>query len=98
MTLREKIEVMQAFERGEEIEVSYINIEKWSDISTPDWAWSAYDYRIKPKPKQVVVIEKWLVTNGKRFDVVETVNIDAHIGEVFIWTKVKLIDTYEVTL
>ena len=36
MTLREKIEVMEAFERGEEIEVSYVKQAKWTDISNPD--------------------------------------------------------------
>lgn len=57
--------------------------------------WEIYE---EPKPKQTVTIEKWLVTNKKRFDVVETSDIDAHIGEGFSWTKVKLLDTYEVEI
>ena len=63
MTLREKIEVMQAFERGEEIEYTPLMEEIWRGTTIPawDWDWALYEYRIKPKPKQVVVIEKWLI-------------------------------------
>jgi len=60
MTLREKIEVMQAFEQGEEIEISYVKQDMWTDISNPGWSWGTYDYRVKPKPKQTITIEKWL--------------------------------------
>ena len=62
MTLREKIETMQAFERGEEIEVNFNGTEfdGWIKDIFPSWNWEENNYRIKPKPKQVVVIEKWL--------------------------------------
>ena len=63
MTLKEKIEVMQAFERGEEIEYRYKiedqDIWGYTDPTQPSWDWDSYDYRIKTKPKQVT-IEKWL--------------------------------------
>ena len=58
-TTREKIEVMEAFERGEEIEVS-INYDKaapwedqnWAHIKNPAWDWDEHDYRVKDnKPK-----------------------------------------------
>ncbi len=54
MTLREKIEVMQAFERGEEIEYNMLNSDfiDWDIATQPTFNWQAYDYRIKPKPKQ----------------------------------------------
>ena len=51
---------MQAFERGEEIEVSDYGYEEWRIVNDPSWKWGVNKYRIKPKPKQVVVIEKWL--------------------------------------
>ena len=97
MTLREKIKVMQAFERGEEIEVSYVKQAKWTDIANPDWSWGAYNYRIKSKPKQTVTIEKWLCLNGGFYFTLEGSSdfindYNSHI------TKVKLLDTYEVEI
>ena len=37
MTLREKIDCMEAFERGEEIEAAYRGYDIWSSVSTPRW-------------------------------------------------------------
>ena len=87
---------MQAFERGEEIEVSYVKQAKWADISNPDWNWTYYDYRIKPKPKQVVVIEKWLCEYCGSYVVVAGNDLNFMRNEMF--TKVKLLNTYEVEL
>ena len=98
MTLREKIEVMQAFERGEEIECSWTNCgTKWEIVNSPSWDWTSYLYRIKPKPKKTVVIEKWLLTDGTLIDAVETSDIVQYLRNGK-WKKVKLIDTYKVTL
>ena len=67
-TTKEMIEVMQAFERGEQIQ-----FQEKSDCSeyitlyslVPSWNWYLYNYRVKPKTKTVklhwVVFEK----NGK---------------------------------
>ena len=99
MTLREKIEVMEAFERGEKIEVSYVNKEKWSDIYTPEWSWGAYNYRIK-QPKQTVTIEKWLFEDRFGIKFVQDIEKDCVLCycHEFQATKVKLLDTYEVEL
>ena len=51
-TIQEKIEIMQAYERGEQIQVKGSDIE-WIDIVSPKWDWINYDYRVKPKPKYV---------------------------------------------
>lgn len=60
MTLREKIEVMEAFERGEEIEVKHRDSAMdWTLTKQPLWDWTKSTFRIKPKPKQTVTIEKW---------------------------------------
>ena len=75
-----------------DILVNYNGI-KFNNLSmsfTDDW--EIYE---EPKPKQIVVIEKWLVTNGKRFDVAETSDIDAYLGEGVGWRIVKLLKTYE---
>ena len=38
MTVREKIEVMEAFERGEEIEHSSLNTQdNWKEVKSPTW-------------------------------------------------------------
>ena len=53
---KEKIEVMQAYERGEQIKFCYTDevIKVWQDTNgKPLWNWGDTDYRIKPKPKYV---------------------------------------------
>lgn len=96
MTLREKIEVMQAFERGEEIEINYANPEKWTDIASPGWSWGAYNYRVKPK-KQTVTIEKWLCKGvDNEYYIVESGA--SQIMKYHEGNKRKLLDTYEVEL
>ena len=100
MTLREKIETMQAFERGEEIECNSLYTPKWTTTSAPAWNWNDFCYRIKPKPKQTVVIEKWLVKRGfspYHSKIVEASGefIELHYAKE---DKIKLLDTYEVEL
>lgn len=99
MTLREKIEVMEAFERGEVVQCRYSGSKEWFDVVTknPEFRWEGDNYRIKPKPKQTVVIEKWLLTDGTLIDAVETSDIVQYLRNSK-WKKVKLLDTYEVTL
>ena len=99
MTLREKIECMEAFERGEEIEIKHRDSAlDWTLTKQPTWNWNSSIYRIKPKPKQVVVIEKWLCKSAwDNYFIIE--------GEVAFFKtggydkqQVKLLDTYEVEL
>lgn len=49
MTLKEKIEVMQHFENGGEIQFSTRKSESYANATNPLWDWHAYDYRIKPQ-------------------------------------------------
>lgn len=58
---------------------------------------------IKPKQKQVVVIEKWLIYDNlsKSYSIAEESNIDGYINDDRAYlSKVKLLDTktYEVGL
>ena len=48
---KEMIEIMKAYERGEQIEAGYNGV--WVDIDMPEWSWGLRDYRVKPKPKYV---------------------------------------------
>lgn len=54
MTTKEMIEVMQAYERGEQIECRDcrdLGTESWYPVSNdPDWNMSDFEYRVKPKP------------------------------------------------
>lgn len=54
MTTSKMIKVMQAYERGEQIEMHALdafNDDVWDDISMPLWNWAEIEYRVKPKPK-----------------------------------------------
>ena len=46
-TTKEMIEVMQAYESGEQIEAGYNGV--WVDIDMPEWSWGLRDYRVKQK-------------------------------------------------
>ena len=63
MTLKEKIEVMEAFERGEEVQVDKGYYGCWALTKEPSWNWPENNYRIKSKTKQVVVLETWLISS-----------------------------------
>lgn len=102
MTLREKIEVMKAFERGEEIECKYSGSLDWFTVTAknPEFRWDGDNYRIKPKPKQIVVIEKWLFEDKFGIKFVQEIEKDCVLCycNEFNTQKVKLLDTYEVVL
>ena len=98
MTLREKIETMEAFERGEEIECSWTNCgTRWEIVKSPSWDWTSYLYRIKPKPKQIVTIEKWLCKTGFA-NAMCIIEANKEYFDTYEKNKVKLLDTYEVEI
>ena len=52
-SINEMIEIMQAFERGEQIEI-FLEMEgKWEENCNPQWDWTHFDYRVKPKTRYV---------------------------------------------
>ena len=51
-TIKEMTDIMLAFDRGEQIEFRYKEIE-WRDTNKPIWDWNHFDYRVKPKSKYV---------------------------------------------
>ena len=62
-TLAEKIAVMQAAERGEEIEIRAYGSSKWHLLAQYfAWNWRDFDYRVKPKPQKFWVL---FDTNGR---------------------------------
>ena len=103
MTRDEKVAVMEAFERGEEIESKAKVDITWDLVDLPMWDWANIEYRIKPKQKQVVAIEKWLIYDNlsKSYAIAEESNIDGYISDDRDYlSKVRLLDTktYEVGL
>lgn len=65
MRLIEKIETMQHFERGGEVQFNERKNEKetWLTVEKPSWNWEIYDYRIKPKPAEILY-EWWYQTSN----------------------------------
>ena len=49
------IEVMQAYTKGEAIEVSDKGAGNWSEIKYPLWDWCNFEYRVKPVTKKVAI-------------------------------------------
>ena len=73
MTTKEMIEVMQAYDRGEQIEYkikSFMCDDKWLPMvnEKPEWDFTDFDYRVKPKPKYVPfeTAEEFLTTQKKK--------------------------------
>lgn len=55
MTIKEMTKVMLAYDRGEQIEYRMKTIpenNEWVKMTQePEWNWTEFDYRVKPKPK-----------------------------------------------
>ena len=61
MTTREKIEVLEAYERGEVIQYTAINGGFiWVDLYTDDFDFIVSNYRIKPKEKKLVTVYEYM--------------------------------------
>lgn len=56
MNTEEMIKVMQAYVDGEEIEYTRSG-KDWRYSDDPEWDWSLFEYRIKPKPRTIWVNE-----------------------------------------
>lgn len=55
-TVKEMIEVMQAYADGKKIEFGSDNpiaSTKWKEAVNPTWDWDNFDYRVKPEPHYV---------------------------------------------
>ena len=52
-TIKEMIDVMQAYEEGAQIQIKPSYTTEWSDTNITWWNWSDFDYRVKPKKSYV---------------------------------------------
>lgn len=77
-TTKEMIEVMQAYDRGEQIQL-LDRLGIWVDIDMPEWSWGLRDYRVKPKTKYVPfdTAEEFLAAQRKHGEVI----VDKTSGE-----------------
>ena len=64
MNTDEMIAVMQAYTKGEEIEVSVKGADDWSDIKHPLWDWNSFEYRVKPKPIETLWYWEFKMSDG----------------------------------
>jgi hypothetical protein len=64
MTTEEMIEVMQAYMRGEAIEVSDKGADDWREIKHPIWDWYGFEYRIKPKAVETLWYWEFKMSDG----------------------------------
>lgn len=95
-TIEEQIAVMQHYTNGGEVEMLSAFDKLWYPIKEPCFNWLDYDYRIKEQ-KKTVIIEKWLMQGDT--DCYFILEGNTSYFESFIkFTKVKLLDTYEVEL
>jgi len=64
MTTREMIKVMEAYERGEDVQYKskIFNDNMFVDITTdPIWNWAKNNYRIKPKEAKMITLYEYMV-------------------------------------
>ena len=98
MTTREKIEVMEAYERGEIIQYTSINGGFiWSYLCTDDFDFIVSKYRIKPKEKKMVKLETWLFQHNTHKDTYCEITI-TDVKTVGSWNPIKLLATKEIEL
>ena len=48
-SVQDKINVMQAFIEGKEIESRHVGLCEWAYSPSPLWQWGTYEYRVKQK-------------------------------------------------
>lgn len=58
MTIKEKIAVMSAFDRGEKVQLKPIRDDPsgWEDATCPNFNWESFEYRIKPREPRVIYV------------------------------------------
>ena len=64
MNTDEIIAVMQAYARGEAIEVSNKGANDWSEIKHPLWDWNSFKYRVKPKTVEALWYWEFKMSDG----------------------------------
>lgn len=92
-TTKEMIEVMQAYDRGEQIEFMDCSRE-WKDTINPIWDWARHYYRVKPKPKYVPfdTAEEFLTAQRKHSFSVNKIGSGRHYAYINGKCEVRLVN------
>lgn len=92
-TTKEMIEVMQAYDRGEQIEIMN-KFGEWIYIDKPIWNWVIFDYRVKPKPKYVPfdTAEEFLTAQRKHSFSVNKIGSGRHYAYINGKCEVRLVN------
>ena len=92
-TTKEMIEVMQAYDRGEQIEFVYEGME-WRNASNPVWDWNHFDYRVKPKTKYIPfdTAEEFLTAQRKHSFSVNKIGSGRHYAYINGKCEVRLVN------
>ena len=102
-TTKEMIEVMQAYERGEQIQLSKKD-GNWICAQNPNWDWLNFDYRVKPKKSYAPfhTPEEFLTAYRKHGEFIENKEsgekMNAYVdknGIVILSTALSCIYTFE---
>lgn len=65
-TTKEMVEVMLAYDKGEQIEFYYR--DRWVPCKNPSWDWQYIDYRVKPKYVPFESAEEFLLAQREHCD------------------------------
>ena len=92
-TTKEMIEGMQAYDRGEQIEIMN-KFGEWIYIDKPIWNWVIFDYRVKPKPKYVPfdTAEEFLTAQRKHSFSVNKIGSGRHYAYINGKCEVRLVN------
>lgn len=92
-TTKEMIDIMQAYESGEQIEIMN-KFGEWIYIDKPIWNWAIFDYRVKPKPKYVPfdTAEEFLTAQRKHSFSVNKIGSGRHYAYINGKCEVRLVN------
>jgi len=64
-TINEMVAVMVAFKCGQKIQLTSDSRTQWMDVEAPNWNWSLYDFRIKPREPRRIWVREYQSTPGE---------------------------------
>ena len=91
MNADEMIEVMQAYVRGETIEVSDKGADNWSEIKCPLWDWNSFEYRVKPKIVETLWYWEFKMSDGWHISQTRMTRVQAR---AFVGDNVEIAQLY----
>ena len=63
-TIKEMIEVMEAYNNGARIEFSFKKCKAWELTEVPCWNWDAFNYRVQEEPIEEIEVFEWMFKIG----------------------------------